>query len=137
MKGNPSPVEIAPGVLRSKHVVELFDKQLVTSTTPYYSPTIDVGAFKKMVLMVGVLSTGAPTTVCIEVQFMNRWDGQFYTLKQDPFAALYYEDGDTATIVQEAFQCDCAGRNMRVKLTGAGVSAAAYFAVSASADFVN
>lgn len=137
MKGQPISEQVANGVARSKDPIELFDKTLITSTTPFYSDMVECAAFRNLILMLGIKSTGAPTTLRIELQFLSRWDGQWYTYKEGPFAALYWEDTDTATLQQEAFMCPVGGRAVRVKLTGVGTTAAAYFAVTAALDFVN
>ena len=47
------------------------------------------------------------------------------------------EDGDTASGIYECFVGDVVGRRMRVKITGVGTGAAAYFVTSIGVDFWN
>ncbi len=71
------------------------------------------------------------------MQFLNPRTGQWHTYKQGLFASLYWEDTDVANVVQEMFSGECAGREMRLKITGAGTSSSAYFTISASVEFYN
>jgi hypothetical protein len=129
-KGNPYPLVQESTIYRSHDPIQLFDKFLVVNTTEQISDSVECGAFRKFGIFVRLDSTGAPTTIQVKVQFLNRWDGEWYTYKQGPFAALFWEDGDTATAQKESFVGECFGRAIRVTLTGVGTTSIAYFAAS-------
>ncbi len=137
MKGSAEPVVFEQALIRSKDTIQLFDGKLIQSTVVQYSEEIDVSAFRKFLLYLGIKSTSTPTTLLIEVEFLDRWTSTWHTLKQGLFASLFYEDGDTATQRNEAFEGECVGRAMRLKLTGVGTTSAAYFTLSASVDLRN
>lgn len=137
MKGKSTPKLQEESIIRSENPIELFDKTLVNDTTERRSEPVDCAAFRRFGLFIRLDSTGAPTTLQVKVQFLNRWDGQWYTYKQGPFAALFWEDGDTATAIHEAFEGPCCGRAIRVTLTGAGTSAGVHFQTSVTLELRN
>jgi hypothetical protein len=137
MKGDPTPEVQESKVVRTKDIIQLFDKHLVQDTNNHDSDMVECGAFRKFGLHLFIDSTGAPTTIRFIVQFLNRWDGRWYSYKQGPFAALYYEDTDTASGVVECFQGEVLGRAIRVRAVGVGTTSAAYFAISASVELYN
>lgn len=137
IKGNQVPVLQEKVLYRPKETLQLFQNEVVNDTIPRISDGIECAPFRKFGLYVFIDSTGAPTTLRIEVEFLDRWTGQWYTFKQGPFAAMFWEDGDTASGIYECFTGDVLGRAMRVKLTGVGTSSQAYFTVSIGVDFWN
>lgn len=136
-KGDASPVVMDQSVIRSKDQVQLFDQKQVNVTSEIISDGVICLAFRKFKLYLDIDSTGAPTTLQVKVQFLDRWSGKWYTYKQGPFAALFWEDTDVASGVQECFEGECVGREMRVTLTGVGTTSSAYFTVSAGVEFRN
>ena len=140
IKGDQTPVLQEEVIYRPKETLQLFQNEVVNNTTPRESDGIECAPFRKFGLYCYVKFTGTADTINlhIEVEFLDRWTGQWYTHKQGLFAALYYEDTDTATPgIFECFTGDVLGRAMRVKLTGIGVAAANYFTVSIGVDFWN
>ena len=137
MKGNQTPVIQEEVIFRPEDHLQLFDKLRVNDTVPRISNDVVCAPFRKFGLYVYIDSTGAPTTLQVEVQFLDEWSGQWYTYKQGLFAALFWEDGDTASGIYECFVGDVLGRAVRVKLTGVGTAAAAYFTTSIALDFWN
>ena len=137
MKGNQIPVRQEEVIFRTTNQLELFDRELVNDTTPRLSSDVECAAFRKFGLYVYIDSTSTPTTLHIEVEFLNRWNGRWYTHKQGVFAALYYEDGDTASGIYECFVGDVVGRAIRVKLTGVGTTSTEYFIASILLDLWN
>ena len=132
------PVEIVEGLVRSEDQLRLFKDTVVESTTDTYeSESVNAGPYREFLLHLDIDSTGSPTTLRVEVQFASQVTGKWHTLKQGLFAALFWEDTDVASGVYECFRGQCAGRQLRVKLTGVGVSSSAYFTVSASVEFRN
>jgi len=139
MKGDMRPTLQEEVIFRPKDQLQLFDTELVASTTPLTSDSVECAPFRKFGLFVDVDFEGTADTITlqIEVEFLDRWTGKWHSYKQGLFAALFYEDTDTASGINECFTGDVLGRAMRVKLTGVGVSAANYFTVTMSVDFWN
>jgi len=139
MKGNAVPALQVDELYRPKEPIQLLENVDIKSTTPVISDPVQCAPFRKFGLFVYVDFTGTADTITlhIEVEFLDRWTGKWYTHKQGLFASLYYEDTDTATGIWECFQGECLGRQMRVKLTGAGVSTSNYFTVSIGVDLWN
>lgn len=137
MKGDSTPKLQDEVLYRPGEPIQLFDNEAVNNTTPRLSQEIACGAYRHFGLFVYIDSTSTPTTLHIEVEFLDRWTGKWHSYKQGLFASLYYEDGDTASGIYECFQGMCLGRAMRVKLTGAGTSGSAYFTTSIGLDLWN
>ena len=137
MKGITKPQIQEEVTFRTKEQMQLFDKRELRDTVPVLSDMVPCAPFRKFGLYLMVWGKNEPDTLHFEVEFLERWSGQWYTYKQGLFAALFYEDTDTATGIWECFVGDVLGRAMRVKLTGIGVSAANYFTVSIGTDFWN
>ena len=136
-KGSAVPEVMDESIIRSHDPIQLFDKHRVNDTVERISEAVVCNAFRKFGLFVHLDSTLAPTTLQVKVQFLNRWDGQWYTYKQGPFAALFWEDGDTGSGIYECFVGECLGRAIRVTLTGVGTSSTAIFDVSVTLDLFN
>lgn len=138
-EGDEGEVEVVlgPAVYRPQEPIQLFDDKVISNTTEQVSDAVDCGPYRHFALYLDIDSTSTPTTLQIKVQFLDRWSGKWYTFKQGLFASLYYEDTDVASGVQEMFQGMCAGRAMRVTLTGVGTSSSAYFTVSVAVEFYN
>ena len=137
MKGSVLPVEVNEGLVRSEDIVQLFDRLKVNNTTERLSDALPCREFREFLLYVYIDSTGAPTTLQIKVQYLDRWTGKWHTYKQGLFASLFYEDTDVASGVHECFSGEVMGREMRVTLTGVGTTGSAYFNVSVAVEFRN
>jgi len=139
MIGDQRPVIQEEVIYRTKEQLQLFDRKVIADTIPQISPGPACAPFRKFGIYCDVEFDGTPDTINlhIEVEFLNRWTNQWYSYKQGLFAALFYEDTDTANRIYESFQGEVLGRAMRVKLTGIGVSDANHFHVSISVDFWN
>lgn len=131
-------------IYRPHDMLQLFDKEVVNDTVPRISNAVPCGPFRKFGLYVFIDSTSSPYNLHVEVEFLDRWTGQWYTYKQGPFAALFWEDADTASGIWECFVGDVLGRAVRVKLTGVNyvnngdeVDANNYFTVSIAIDLWN
>jgi len=136
-KGDQRPTIQEEVIYRPKDQLKLFEKEVVNDTVARVSNAVECAPFRKFGLYVHIDSTGAPTTIQVKVQFLDRWTGKWYTFKQGPFAALFWEDTDTASGIYEAFVGDVLGRSMRVTLTGVGTTGIAYFSVSIGVDLWN
>ncbi len=137
MEGNAYPEIKNEALVRSKDIIQLFEKVRVNDTVPRISDGVVCEAFRRFLLYLKIKSTGAPTTIRYEVQFLEPRSGAWCSYNQGVFAALYYEDGDTATEVNECFEGECMGREFRVKITGVGTTSVAYFVTSVSVEFRN
>ena len=139
LKGVQEPVIQEEVIYRTKNQIALFDEELIADTVARTSKGVACAPFRKFGIYVHVEFDGTPDTITlhIEVEFLDRWTEAWYSYKQGLFAALFYEDTDTATGIWECFQGDVLGRAMRVKLTGLGVSAANHFDASIGVDFWN
>lgn len=138
-KGDQRPTLQEEVIYRPKDQLGLFDKERIDNTTPRSSDAVACAPFRKFGLYVYVKFDGTADTINlkVEVEFLDRWTGQWYTYKQGPFAALFWEDTDPASGIWESFVGDVLGRAMRVKLTGVGVSTSNYFTVSIGVDLWN
>lgn len=134
MKGTATPVKQEIGAVRTQDLIELFDKAIHSSDGTYNSESFVCAPFRKFSLYVRLDSTGAPTLIHVKVQFLNRWDNEWYTYKQGLFAALFWEDADTASGIRESFNGDVQGRQMRVQLTVTGTSSTKYWKTSIAVD---
>jgi len=136
-KGDHRPCLQEEVIYRPHDMLQLFDKEVLADAVPRLSNAIPCAPFRKFGLFVYIDSTGAPTTLHVEVEFLDRWTGQWYTFKQGPFAALFWEDTDTASGIWECFIGDVLGRALRVKLTGTDTIQGATFTVSIAVDLWN
>jgi len=139
MKGDFRPVIQEDVIYRPQDQLQLFTDEIINNTIARLSQSVVCAPFRKFGLYCYVDFTGTPDTITqhIEVEFLDPWTGRWYTHKQGLFAALFYEDTDTATGIWECFVGDVLGRAMRVKLTGLGTDATHYFTVSIGVDFWN
>lgn len=138
MSKSTRPVRQDDALYRSEDVVQLADQKVFNAAlTTLITESLPVGGFRHFTLYLKMLSSGSPTTLHYEVQFLESTSNEWHTYKQGPFAALYYEDEDTATETKECFVGDCAGRRMRLKITAVGTAAAKTFTVSAAVEFYN
>ena len=136
LQSGQRPELIDGAIFRSRDILPLIANALIKSTTPVYSEPCQVGGFRHFTLYAAIDSTGTDDhTVHVEVQFLEPTSGQWYSHKQGLFAALFWEDEDTASGIHEMFSGDCAGRECRLKITGGGVSSLLYFDVSLSMEF--
>ena len=143
-KGEQAPVLQEEVIYRPKDILQLFRTVVINNTTPKLSNAIECAPFRKFGIYVYIKSTSTPDVLHVEVEFLDRWTGQWYTYKQGLFAALFFEDTDTASGIYEAFVGDVYGRAMRAKLTGVNVAnsgnvlaADKFFTANLAADFWN
>lgn len=144
LKGEQAPTIQEEVLYRTKTQLALFDTEVVNDTVARISQGVACAPFRKFGLYVNIDSTSSPDLLHIEVEFLDRWSERWYSYKQGLFAALFYEDTDTASGIWEAFVGDVLGRALRVKLTGENVAAsgnvlgaAKYFTVSIAVDLWN
>jgi hypothetical protein len=139
MKGDFRPVIQEDVIFRPQDQLQLFTNEIIDSTVHRMSDSVVCAPFRKFGLYCHVEFDGTPDTITlqIKVEFLDPWTGQWYKHKQGLFAALFYEDTDTANGIWECFTGDVLGRAMRVRLVGTGVSAANHFHVDIGVDFWN
>ncbi len=136
-KGEQHP-KLQEGVTyRPKNQLQLFQEKQLRDTIPVYSDAVECAPFRNFGLYLMDWGKNAPENIHFQVQFLERWSGQWYNYKQGLFAALFYEDVDTDPAVYECF-CGCVlGRAMRLKVTGIGTTQADFWEFSAAVDFWN
>jgi hypothetical protein len=103
MKGSVVPKLQEEVLYRPEDPLQLFENKVINSTTAQVSDAVECAPFRHFGLYIYIDSTSTPTDLHIEVEFLDRWTGQWYTHKQGPFASLYYEDADTASGIYECF----------------------------------
>ena len=124
--------------IRSGAIATLIDAiTLDDDPTSYNSTALDCSGFRKFLLYLSVDSTNDPTTVQFLVQFSDDGGTTWWTYKQGPFAALFYEDADTATEINECFSGDCAGRLIRIRAVAVGTTSDHTFKVTAKVELRN
>jgi hypothetical protein len=124
--------------IRSGAIATLIDAiTLDDDPTSYNSDALDCSGFRNFLLYLSVDSTSDPTTVQFLVQFSDDAGTTWWTYKQGPFAALFYEDADTATEINECFSSVCAGRLMRIRAVGTGTDGTHTFKISAKVELFN
>jgi hypothetical protein len=137
MKGDQEPALQEEALYRPKDLIGLFEGLHVKDTLVKVSDEVECAPFRKFGLYIFIDSTGAPTTLQVKVEFLDRWTGKWHHYKQGPFASLFWEDTDTASGISECFTGDVLGRGIRVTLTGVGTTGSAYFTVSVGLDLWN
>lgn len=121
--------------IRRREIVTAIDGVVLDDDpTSTNSSTISADPWTDFLLMLSVLSSGTPTTVQFLVQFSDDVGTTWYTYKQGVFASLYYEDGDTASVVTECFSGKVHGRDMRVRAVGVGTDGSNTFTITAKVE---
>lgn len=136
-KGSQTPTLQEEVIYRTKEQLVLIDQEEVRHTRPIYTLGVACAPFRRFGLYLKVWGKNEPDTLHFEVQFLNRWDGQWYTYKQGLFAALFYEDTDTDPPVWECFEGGVLGRALRVKIKANDASDAHFWQYSVAVDFWN
>ncbi len=123
--------------VRTPEQFRLFEKVVVNQlTVPYVSKAFDTFSFRHFTLYLQITSTGTGThELCFVPEFAVMDKGSWHRYVQGLFAALCYEDTDTATVVNEAFSGDCDGRFFRLEILPTLCTGSNYFTVSAWAEF--
>ena len=136
-KGDQTPTIQEEIIWRPKQQLQLFDRAQLRDTVPVYSDPVACAPFRNFGLYLMVWGKNEPDTLHFEVEFLERWSGQWHSFKQGLFAALFYEDVDTDPAIYECF-CACVlGRALRVKVTANDASAAHFWEFSVAVDFWN
>jgi len=136
-KGDAIPTIQEEVLYRPRQQLQLFDHIEIRDNLPHISPAEPCAPFRKFGLYLMVWGKNEPENLQVEVEFLERWTGQWYHYKQGLFAALFYEDTDTDPAIYECFCGDVLGRAIRVKVTCSGTSAAHFWEFSAAVDFWN
>ncbi len=137
MKGEATPQVMDESVVRSGDIIQLFDKYKVVDTVARNSDGVVCQAFRRFLLYIKCVGATVTPTLRYEVQFLDRWSGEWNTLFQGLFAALYYHDPTNVVNITECFEGECMGREFRVRITGTGATGTHYFTTSVSVEFRN
>jgi hypothetical protein len=130
MLGNVSPRAIRSAVATLLDAV-VFDDV----TTTYSSDAQSVKPYRHFALYLDIDSTATPATIRFVPEFSPDGGTTWHEYRQGLFAALYYEDVDTASGLQVCFSGECAGRTFRLRVVATGTTAANKFTVTAQAEF--
>lgn len=120
---------------RRATIVTLIDAETFDDvTTSYNSAKQDVDEWRYFLLFLSVDSTNTPTTIQFLLQFSDDGGTTWYTYKQGLFAALFYEDQDTASGIYECFGGIVWGRDIRLRAVAVGTSETNTFVVTAKLE---
>lgn len=89
--------------------------------TEQNSAAMSVAGYSDVVVLVDVESNGSPTNIRFLPQFSDDDEVTWWDFEMDYWAAMYFEDQDTADGVKKAYKLDVAGVDdvrMRVVATG-------------------
>jgi hypothetical protein len=101
----------------------------------YTSNSLSTDFYRNFILYIHVTSEGEPTDIVFEVQFSHD-NVTWYKYMNDFFGDLRYEDTATASPgLYESVSALCAGRYMRVKITGTGTASSDTFTATVYAEF--
>ncbi len=137
MKGTATPQVMDESVVRSGEIIQLFDKLVVADTVARNSDGVVCQAFRRFLIYIKLLGATTTPTIRYEVQFLDRWTGQWCTYKQGLFASLYFHDATNVVNVNECFEGECMGREFRVRITGTDTTGTHYFTTSVGVEFRN
>ncbi len=122
---------------RSYKVFTLLDGVVFDAvTTTFNSSPIDTETRRMFLLYLDVDSGGTGAHIIqFKVQFSRDGGDTWFDYLQGPFAALFYEDTDTADGIKHCFSGVCGGRDMRLQAVSTSTSATLTFTVSAYIEF--
>ena len=130
----PEPVEYGA---RTKEPETLYAAHVWNGVSQRgYSPEADCFGYRHFTLYIHLKSTGTGAhTIRLIPQFADFGRGAFCDYVQDQFAALFYEDVDTATEINVCFSGYCAGRKFRLRVAESGTTSLLYFTMTARVEF--
>lgn len=122
---------------RYKSIQTLFDRIVFNAVyQAAYSRGVDCHSYRHFTLYLHLQSTGEGTHyLCFMPQFNDQEQGQWCDYPQGLFAALCFEDVDTATPIDVCFNGDCAGRQFRLRVIETNTSGTLYFTLTARVEF--
>lgn len=121
------------GYTRDPYV--LFDSVKVSNDPSTIYSLIVTPLFHNGVLYLYIDSTGTSTHyITVQWQYWDGWSKRWYDLAENFWAALTFEDVDTASGLARCYHVRPSGKSVRLKITCTNGSASAYFTVSAYLD---
>lgn len=121
-------------IFRRRNSQTLIDNQVITDA--YTSSSIHTEDYRNFVLYLDVISTGDPTTIRFDVEFSDD-NVTWYTLTDDFYGRLEYEDDQVEDGITESMTHQVQGRYVRLVGTVTGGSAGNTFTVTAKMEFHN
>ncbi|MHA1852580.1 MAG: hypothetical protein ACTSUF_03625 [Candidatus Heimdallarchaeaceae archaeon] len=101
----------------------------------YTSESMSTDFYRNFILYIWVSSSGTPTNIVYEIEFSHD-NTTWYKYTNDFFGDLRYEDTATASPgIYECVSYPCAGRFMRLKITGTGLSSTNTFTTKVYIEF--
>lgn len=122
---------------RYKEIKTLFYQQVFNGTTRrLYSEPHDCFSYKNFTLYLHLVSAGTDDHyICFMPQFSDYGEGEWCDFPQGLFAALCFEDVDTATPIHVCFTGPCAGRYWRLRVIEHETTGSLYFTLNARVEF--
>ena len=122
---------------RTNEPVTLFKAQVFNGVYQLrLSPFVICAGYRRFTLHLHVTSTGTDDhVICFIPQFEDYGSDPWTDYVQGLFAALCYEDVDTASGKHVCFSGDCAGRLFRLRVAETGTNEQLYFTVTARVEF--
>ena len=121
----------------ARESVILFNKVVVSNAPSVITSNPVFPLFAPFVLYVYIDSTGVGAhVVTLTWEYWDERSGRWYTLDEGFWAALSFEDVDTASGLAKCFHGEFSGKSARLVATCTSGSALLYFTVSAYIDFV-
>lgn len=137
MKGEAFPVLMDETIIRSRDIIQLFEKLKIEDTVARNSASVVCQAFKRFLIYIKLVGATVTPTIRYEIQFLDDKSGEWNTYAQGLFASLYYHDPTNVVNINECFEGECMGREFRVRITGTATTAVHYFTTSVSVEFRN
>ena len=121
----------------TRESIILFNSAVVGLTPAVIYSRIIRPLFNPFVVYLYMVSTGTDVHyITWNWQFWDERSGRWYDYDQGFWAALTFEDVDTAAGLARAYTCDFGGKTMRLMCTCTDGARALYFTVSAYLDLI-
>ncbi len=122
---------------RYENIQTLFDRVVFNGVyQAAYSRGLDCHPYRHFTLYLHLVSVGEGMHyICFMPQFNDQERGEWCDYPQGLFAALCFEDVDTAAGIDVCFSGDCAGRQFRLRILEHETSKGLYFTVTARVEF--
>jgi len=119
--------------LNGTTVVHMNAVRLDDDPTTYTSTAQEITGFNKGRIDLDLQSTSTPTDIKITMWGSDTEAGTYRKLVQDPVNLLWFEDGGTATQIQESYPIEnLTNKWIKFKAVATGTTAGAYFDITLS-----
>jgi hypothetical protein len=98
------------------------------------SNSLDVAAFREIIVYLTMLSASTPTTLQWIAQFSDDGGTTWYDYLQGPWASMFFEDTVMTSTITEAYSVPAMGRLFRLRAVATGSDGSKTFTISAKAE---